>query len=120
MFSAHSAFVGFTGARPTYVQENLEGHFELRKTFEIALVSLTAVRLTSVQEIPRGRPDAARPAADAFESIFGLEILYNLRKYHPTIYQKIYQGKTWTNRPKGCKLKLESKPKIIEKHCQNK
>ena len=59
--------------RLTNVQENLEGHFERRKTFEIALVSLTPVRLISVQENRGGRQDAARPAVDALGSIFGSE-----------------------------------------------
>ena len=42
------------------MRENLEGNLEIRKTFEIALVSLTNVRLTGVQENRGGRPDAAR------------------------------------------------------------
>ena len=59
------------------MQENIEGNFEIRKTFEIALVSLTSVRLTSGQENRGGRPDVARPTADVFGIIFGSEILLN-------------------------------------------
>ena len=68
--------------RPTNVQKKLEGNFELRKTFEIALESLTWVRLTSVQENRGGRPDTARPTVDAFGTIFGSEIMYKLKRYH--------------------------------------
>ena len=46
------------------MQENLQGNFELRKTFEIALVSLTKIRLASVKENRRGRLDAARSTPD--------------------------------------------------------
>ena len=56
------------------MQENLAGELEIRKTFEIALVSLTEVILTSVQENRGGRPDAARLTAGTFGSIFGSEI----------------------------------------------
>ena len=48
------------------MQENLEGNFEIWKTFEILLVSLTKVRFTSVQENRGGRPDAARLAGRRF------------------------------------------------------
>ena len=57
------------------VQENLEGNLEIRKTFEIALVSLnTLLRLTSVYENRGGRLDAARPTGDAFGTISASEI----------------------------------------------
>ena len=73
-FSGHSTPVILTVARLTSVQENLEGNLEIKKTFEIVLVSLMWVRLTSVQENREGRPDVARSAADAFEPIFESEI----------------------------------------------
>ena len=57
------------------MQENLEGLFEIKKNFEVALVSLTEVRPTSVQTNRGGIPDAARPTAGAFGHIFGSEIL---------------------------------------------
>ena len=66
LFSGRSTLVCFTQAKLTNIQENLEGQFELRKTFEIDLVSLTKVRLTSVQENQGGRPDAVRSTPDAF------------------------------------------------------
>ena len=56
------------------MQENLEDNFEIKKTLGITLVGITRVRLTSVQENRGGRPDAARPAADAWGSILCSEI----------------------------------------------
>ena len=57
------------------MQELLEGKFDLEKTFEIALVSLTFVRLTSVQE-NRGRGlDVVRTVPHSLGSIFESEIL---------------------------------------------
>ena len=61
----HTTLASFTKARLTRMQEHLKGNFEIRKTFEMALVSLTDVRLTSVQENRGGRPDTARPTVDA-------------------------------------------------------
>ena len=60
------------------MQENLEGNLEIRKTFEIALVSLTKVRITSVQENRGGRLDVALPTVDAFGFHFVHEILQHL------------------------------------------
>ena len=77
------------------MQENLEGNFEIRKTFEIALVSLTRVRLTRVQEHRGGRPDAARPMADAFGVHSVQEILQNQFKMHPTILSQLDREKTY-------------------------
>ena len=56
------------------MQESLEGNIEIRKSFEIALVSFTNVRLTSVQENRGRRPDAARPTVDASGIHFVYEI----------------------------------------------
>ena len=53
------------------MQENLEENLEIKKTLGITLVSITLVRLTSVQEIRGGRPDAARPAVDALGAYSG-------------------------------------------------
>ena len=64
---------------------NLELHFEIRTTFEIALVSLTLVRLTSVQENVGGKLDAARPTVDALGSIFLIRNLVKLKKYNPKV-----------------------------------
>ena len=74
LVSGHSTLVDFTWAILTNVQENLEENFEIEKTLGITLVSITVVRLTRVQENREGRPDAARPAADALGSIFWSEI----------------------------------------------
>ena len=76
-FSGHSTLVGFTKARLTSVQENLEGNFEIKICFQIALVSFTKVRVTSVRGNRGRRPDAARPAADVFGSIFESGIALN-------------------------------------------
>ena len=51
-------------------------------------MSLTVVRLTSVQENRGGRPVAARPPADAFEPILDSEIKEYQEEYHPTNHQK--------------------------------
>ena len=70
LYSGHSTLVGFTWAILTNLQENCEENFEIKKTLEITLVSITQVKLTSVQENRGGRSDAARPAADALGSFF--------------------------------------------------
>ena len=119
--SGQSALVGFTRARLTNAQENLEGHFEFRKTFEIALVSLTLVRLTSMQENRRGRTDAARPAADTLGSIFGSEIAQHLNKYNPENYKKKRsRGNMNNTHKKGSNMKPELIPQVIKNQCQNK
>ena len=82
-FWSQHILVCFTHARLTRVQENLEGNFENRNAFEIALVSLTLVRPTRVQENRGGGPDAARPTADAFGIHFCKERLTNPLKMHP-------------------------------------
>ena len=74
-FLGHSTLVGFTRARITRVQENLERHLEIRKTFEIGLACITTVRLMSVQENRGGRPDTVITTVDAFVVHFQVNIL---------------------------------------------
>ena len=79
--------------RLTSVQENIEGNFEIRKTFEIVFLSLTTVRLTSGQENWGGMMDAARPTADAFWVYFIQEVLQNQCKTYPNTYPQLDREK---------------------------
>ena len=72
---------------------------------EIALVVLIVVRLTSVQENWRGRPDAARPAADVLGSIFGSEIALNLKTYNPQNHTN--RKKRWGKHRNNTKMVLK-------------
>ena len=72
------------------MQEHIEGNFEIRKTFVIALLSLTTVRITSGQENWGGRRDAARPTADAF-GVYLIQLLYktNEKRIRKLIHNSI-------------------------------
>ena len=70
------------------MQENLEGDFEMEKTLETALVSITWSRLTNEQGNRGGRPDAATPTVDVF-GVYFIKEAYKCIKMHPKIHSQI-------------------------------
>ena len=102
------------------MQEHLAGNVETWKTFEIALVNHTKVRLRSEGIHWGGRLDAAIPTADAFGIHFVLGILQNQFKIYSVSHFQSDSEKTWKMMPNGFQFGAKMDVTNHQHQCENK